>query len=294
MNDQVIGHINKIQEIFLRHRLPDKIDLPQIVVIGSQSCGKSSLLEMLIGEEFLPKGEGIVTRCPILIQMTRDKTLTRNRVRFGHQKDKVFEDFRAARDEIIAQTERLAGKNKGVSSEPIVAKVEGPQVLPLSFVDLPGLTRIPVNGQPENIETQILELNHKFVDDPNTIIVAISSANNDIANSESLKLAMRVDPDGLRTVGVVSKIDLHEGTGKSLENLFNRKTINLKLGFIAVTTKRMTPEAERQFLDAYPALTPQTYGAELLRTRMCELLRSRITASIPLLRNSLHGVLKVT
>lgn len=294
MNDQVIGHINKIQEIFLRHRLPDKIDLPQIVVIGSQSCGKSSLLEMLIGEEFLPKGEGIVTRCPVLIQMTRDKTLARNRVRFGHLKDKCFEDFRAARDEIISQTERLAGKNKGVSAEPIVVKVEGPQVLPLSFVDLPGLTRIPVNGQPENIETQILELNHHFVDDPNTLIVAISSANNDIANSESLKLAMRVDPDGLRTIGVISKIDLYEGSGKPLENLFNRKTLNLKLGFIAVTTKRMTPEAERHFLEAYPSLTPQTYGAELLRTRMCELLRTRITASIPLLRNSLHGVLKVS
>jgi dynamin 1-like protein len=293
MNDQVIGHINKIQEIFLKHRISDKIDLPQIVVIGSQSCGKSSLLELLIGEEFLPKGEGIVTRCPILVQMTRDKTLVRPRIRLGHLKDRVFDDFRSVRDELIAQTERLAGKNKGISMEPIIVKVESTQTLPLSFVDLPGLTRIPTNGQPENIEVLIQELNHKFVDDPNTIIVAISSANNDIANSESLKLAMKVDPEGQRTIGVISKMDLYEGSNKQIESLFSRKTLNLKLGFIAVTTKRLSPENERLFLEQYPALTPHTYGTDLLRNRMCDLLRARIASSIPLLRNSLHGVLKV-
>lgn len=292
MNDQVIASINKIQEIFLKHNIQERIDLPQIAVIGSQSCGKSSLLELLIGEEFLPKGEGIVTRCPILVQLTREKTLTKNRVRFAHVKDRIYEDFKQVREEIITQTERLAGKSKGISFEPIVVKVEGPEMLPLSFVDLPGLTRIPTSGQPENIEQLILDLNHKFVDDPNTIIVAISSANNDIANSESLKLAMKVDPEGLRTIGVISKIDLYEGSNKQLENLFSRKTLNLKLGFIAVTTRKMTPETEQRFTENYPSLTSQNYGGELLRGRMCDLLRQRINLSIPLLRHSLHEVLK--
>ena len=293
MNNQIIENINRIQEIFLKHKITDQIELPQIAVIGSQSCGKSTLLELLIGEDFLPKGEGIVTRCPILVQATTNKSISKPRAKLGHIKDKYFEDFKQVRDEINLQTEKLAGKNKSISLEAIIVKIEGPELMPLSFVDLPGLTRIPTNGQPENIETQILELNRTFVDNPNTIIIAISSANNDIANSESLKLAMKVDPEGTRTIGVISKIDLYEGSNKQLENLFSRKTLNLKLGFVAVTNKKISIEAETVFTDNYPSLTQHTFGSKFLKSKMFDLLIQRINSSVPFLRNSLHTILKV-
>lgn len=293
MKDEIITNINKIQEIFLKHQIAEKVELPQIVVIGSQSCGKSSLLELLIGDEFLPKGEGIVTRCPILVQLSTNKSLQKKRVKFNHSNEKIYEDNFQIKDEINNRTEKLAGKSKSISTEPIIVKLEGPDVTPLSFVDLPGLTRIPTNGQPDDIENQILELNKSFIENPNSIIIAISSANNDIANSESLKLAMKVDPEGKRTIGVISKIDLYEGSNKHLENLLNGKILNLKLGFIAVSTKKSQKEEDIKFRETYSCLNERTFGTNFLKTRMFDLLFNKINSSIPHLRSSLHTILKV-
>ena len=78
----------------------------------------------------------------------------------------------------------------------------------LTLVDLPGMTKIPQGGQPENIERQINELCYKYVQPRSAIIMAVSPANQDLANSDGLKLARRVDPSGERTIGVLTKIDL--------------------------------------------------------------------------------------
>ena len=78
----------------------------------------------------------------------------------------------------------------------------------LQFVDLPGFTRTTVAGQNEGIVQQIEELNLKYMRDPNTIILAIQDGTQDIANSEALNKALSVDPEGKRTVGVLTKLDL--------------------------------------------------------------------------------------
>ncbi len=102
----------------------------------------------------------------------------------------------------------MAGDNKGICPEPISLKFYSTKVLSLTMVDLPGLTKVPVGDQPEDIENQIRSLLAKYIANPNSIILAVSPANADIATSESLKIARDVDPDGRRTLAVVTKLDL--------------------------------------------------------------------------------------
>lgn len=87
-------------------------------------------------------------------------------------------------------------------------KIYSPHVLNLSLVDLPGITRVPVGDQPSDIEMQIRNMIMNYIRPKNAIIVAVTAANTDLANSDALQLAKEVDPEGRRTVGVITKIDL--------------------------------------------------------------------------------------
>lgn len=103
--------------------------------------------------------------------------------------------------------------NKNISSEPISLTIFSPNFVDLTLVDLPGMTKVPVKGQPSDIEEQIRKLAYKFISTPNALILALTAANTDLANSGALQMAREVDPDGERTIGVVTKIDLmDEGT----------------------------------------------------------------------------------
>ncbi len=86
---------------------------------------------------------------------------------------------------------------QGITSEPINLKIFSPKVVNLTLVDLPGLTKVPVGDQPEDIELQIKQMLFNFIQNPNSIILAITPANQDFATSEPLKLAREVDPEGL-------------------------------------------------------------------------------------------------
>lgn len=97
---------------------------------------------------------------------------------------------------------------KGVSNVPINLKIYSPHVLNLTLVDLPGMTRVAVGDQPKDIDIQIRQMALEFIRRPGAIILAVTPANVDLANSDSLQLAKEVDPEGERTLGVMTKIDL--------------------------------------------------------------------------------------
>jgi replication fork clamp-binding protein CrfC len=105
-------------------------------------------------------------------------------------------------------TDRVCGRNKDISSAPLIVKVYSRNVVDLTLVDLPGMTKIPTGDQPMDIERKILDLCYQFVTPKTAIIMAVSPANQDLANSDALKLARKVDPYGERTIGVLTKIDL--------------------------------------------------------------------------------------
>lgn len=155
---------------------------------------------------------------------------------FLHVKNKNFTDFNEIRQEIEDETERATGRNKGVSHEPIVLKIYSPNVVTLTLVDLPGITKVPVGDQPQDIEQQIKEMIMNYTSNPNSIILAVSSANTDFSTSEALKLARDADPEGRRTLAVVSKLDLMDHGTDAYDTLCGR-VIPVKLGIIGVINR---------------------------------------------------------
>jgi dynamin 1-like protein len=140
--ENLIELANKLQDVFSTISSSDGLDLPQIVVVGSQSSGKSSVLENVVQRDFLPRGSGIVTRRPLVLQLiTLKDAAARDYAEFLHI-DKRFHDFNEVRGEIEKETTRIAGQNKGISRMPIHLKIYSSKVLNLTVVDLPGLTKV--------------------------------------------------------------------------------------------------------------------------------------------------------
>ncbi|XP_033358278.1 dynamin-1-like protein [Bombus vosnesenskii] len=246
--EALIPVINKLQDVFNTVGA-DAIQLPQIVVLGTQSSGKSSVIESLVGRSFLPRGTGIVTRRPLILQLVyapKDEREHRSAENgtlnldewgtFLHTKNKVYTDFNEIRMEIESETERMAGSNKGICPEPINLKIYSTSVVNLTLIDLPGITKVPVGDQPEDIEGQIRQLVLKYICNPNSIILAVVTANTDMATSESLKLSKDVDPDGRRTLAVVTKLDLMDAGTDAIDILCGR-VIPVKLGIIGVVNR---------------------------------------------------------
>ena len=116
---------------------------------------------------------------------------------FGHMPGTKFYDFNKIREEIVKDTELKTGRNAGISPQPITLKIWSPNVLTLTLIDLPGLTKVPVGDQPKDIERQIKNMVLTYIQKPNSIILAVTPANTDLANSDGLKLAREVDPEGM-------------------------------------------------------------------------------------------------
>ncbi|KAI9189518.1 Dynamin- GTPase protein [Blastocladiella emersonii ATCC 22665] len=305
MND-LIPLINKLQDI-LSEVGNSPIDLPQIAVVGSQSSGKSSVLEAIVGKDFLPKGSGIVTRRPLVLQLQYSAVgpsgAPQDWAEFLHNPGHQYADFEEVKSEIEAETHRIAGANKGISSEPIHLKVFSPNVVDLTLVDLPGLTKIPVGDQPSDIELQIRELIMGYIMRPNCIILAVSPANVDLANSDSLKLAREVDPAGARTLGLLTKLDLMDAGTSALEILSGR-VYPLRLGFVGVVNRSQRDiemrrsleyarKREAQYFSAHPvysSITAKCGTLNLARTLNAVLL-AHIRERLPELKVKLNALI---
>ncbi|KAH7103861.1 P-loop containing nucleoside triphosphate hydrolase protein [Auriculariales sp. MPI-PUGE-AT-0066] len=256
---EIVSIINKLQDVFATiGSSSNVIDLPQICVVGSQSSGKSSVLENIVGRDFLPRGTGIVTRRPLVLQLINrpvpaatgpaatpaspTKVVNGANINenewgeFLHLPGKKIYDFNEIRNEIVRDTEAKTGKNAGISPVPINLRVFSPNVVTLTLVDLPGLTKVPVGDQPRDIEKQIRDMLLKFISKPASIILAVTPGNMDLANSDGLKLAREVDPDGLRTIGVLTKIDLMD-PGTDVVDILASRVIPLRLGYVPVVNR---------------------------------------------------------
>ncbi|XP_063761605.1 dynamin-1-like protein isoform X2 [Eleginops maclovinus] len=306
--EALIPVINKLQDVFNTVGA-DIIQLPQIAVVGTQSSGKSSVLESLVGRDLLPRGTGIVTRRPLILQLVHvepgDARKNEEGGREGedwgkflHTKNQIFTDFEEIRQEIENETERISGNNKGISDDPIHLKIFSPHVVNLTLVDLPGITKVPVGDQPNDIEVQIKDLILKHISNPNCIILAVSAANTDMATSEALKVAREVDPDGRRTLAVVTKLDLMDAGTDAMDVLMGR-VIPVKLGLIGVVNrsqldinnKKTVADAirdEHAFLQKkYPSLANRN-GTKYLARTLNRLLMHHIRDCLPELKTRIN------
>ncbi|WFC96594.1 dynamin GTPase [Malassezia brasiliensis] len=307
MDGDLIQVVNRLQETFTAIG-GHNVDLPQCVVVGSQSSGKSSVLETIVGRDFLPRGSGIVTRRPLVLQLIHVPSTDGARMQpeeygeFLHI-DRRFTDFSSIRNEIENETFRVAGQNKGISKQPIHLKIYSPNVINLTLVDLPGLTKIPVGDQPSDIERQIRSLVTDYISKPNCIIMAVSPANVDLANSDSLKLARSVDPQGKRTIGVLTKLDLMDSGTNALDILTGR-VYPLKLGFVGVVNRSqqdinsnvpldMARRSEEEFFRSHPAYRNIAHrcGTKFLAKTLNQVLMSHIRDRLPDMKARLNTLM---
>uniref|UniRef100_A0A2K5YIL0 Dynamin 2 n=1 Tax=Mandrillus leucophaeus TaxID=9568 RepID=A0A2K5YIL0_MANLE len=250
--------------------------------------------------DFLPRGSGIVTRRPLILQLIFSKT---EYAEFLHCKSKKFTDFDEVRQEIEAETDRVTGTNKGISPVPINLRVYSPHVLNLTLIDLPGITKVPVGDQPPDIEYQIKDMILQFISRESSLILAVTPANMDLANSDALKLAKEVDPQGLRTIGVITKLDLMD-EGTDARDVLENKLLPLRRGYIGVVNRsqkdiegkkdiRAALAAERKFFLSHPAYRHMAdrMGTPHLQKTLNQQLTNHIRESLPALRSKLQSQL---
>ncbi|CAM4547312.1 unnamed protein product [Leuciscus chuanchicus] len=298
--EDLIPLVNRMQDAFSAIGQNANLDLPQIAVVGGQSAGKSSVLENFVGKDFLPRGSGIVTRRPLVLQLINCPT---EYAEFLHCKGKKFTDFDEVRQEIEAETDRITGQNKGISPVPINLRVYSPNVLNLTLVDLPGMTKVPVGDQPIDIEQQIKEMLMQFVTKDNCLLLAVSPANSDLANSDALKIAKEVDPQGQRTIGVITKLDLMD-EGTDARDILENKLLPLRRGYIGVVNRSQKDidgkkdinaamAAERKFFLSHPSYRhlADRMGTPFLQKTLNQQLTNHIRDTLPALRAKLQSQL---
>ncbi|XP_063393226.1 dynamin isoform X8 [Cydia fagiglandana] len=295
--EQLIPIVNKLQDAFTQLGVHMQLDLPQIAVVGGQSAGKSSVLENFVGRDFLPRGSGIVTRRPLILQLIHGNA---EYAEFLHCKGKKFVDFNEVRGEIEAETDRITGSNKGISPVPINLRVYSPNVLNLTLIDLPGLTKVPIGDQPADIEAQIKGMIFQFIRRESCLILAVTPANTDLANSDALKLAKEVDPQGLRTIGVITKLDLMD-EGTDARDVLENKLLPLRRGYIGVVNRSQKDidgrkdiaaalAAERKFFLSHPSYRhiADRLGTPYLQRVLNQQLTNHIRDTLPGLRDKLQ------
>uniref|UniRef100_A0ABK0LNK6 MX dynamin like GTPase 1 n=1 Tax=Rattus norvegicus TaxID=10116 RepID=A0ABK0LNK6_RAT len=177
--------------------------LPAIAVIGDQSSGKSSVLEALSGVA-LPRGSGIVTRCPLVLKLKQLKQGEKwsGKVIYKDTEIEISHPSLVEREINKAQN-LIAGEGLKISSDLISLEVSSPHVPDLTLIDLPGITRVAVGDQPADIEHKIKRLITEYIQKQETINLVVVPSNVDIATTEALKMAQEVDPQGDRTIAMV-------------------------------------------------------------------------------------------
>ncbi|PKI51667.1 hypothetical protein CRG98_027969 [Punica granatum] len=228
-NDHIRPILDAVDRLRNLQVMKEGIQLPTIVVVGDQSSGKSSVLESLAGIS-LPRGQGICTRVPLIMRL--QNYLSPEPELYLEFNGKIVQtDEENVTCAIGSATEEIAGRQKGISNTPLTLVVKKDGVPDLTMVDLPGITRVPVHGQPEDIYEQKSGMIMEYIRPEESIILNVLSATVDFSTCESIRMSQMVDKTGHRTLGVVTKAD------KAPEGLFEKVTaddVNIGLGYVCI------------------------------------------------------------
>ena len=280
------------------------IKLPRICSLGTQSSGKSSVLESIVGLDFLPRGDGVVTRRPLELRLCHINSGEPWAV-FEERKGVKFTDFIKVRETIEALTDEVCKSNKNIKDKPIVLNVYSQTCPDLTLVDLPGITRVPVGDQPDNIEEITKNMAIRYIDDPLTIILCVIAANVDIATSDGLKLAKQIDVSGSRTLGVLTKLDIMDAGTDARKALMNEE-IELKLGYVGVKNRSKqdlinklsmaeTSKKEKEFFKSHPVyknLPSGHLGTDVLINKLTKIYFRIIRENLPRIIKAINDRVK--
>ena len=280
------------------------IKLPRICSLGTQSSGKSSVLESIVGLDFLPRGDGVVTRRPLELRLCHINSGQPWAI-FEERKGQKFTDFIKVRETIEALTDEVCKTNKNIIDKPIVLNVYSQTCPDLTLVDLPGVTRVPIGDQPKNIEQITKDMARRYAEDPLTIILCVIAANSDIATSDGLMLAKEIDTTGSRTIGVLTKLDIMDAGTDARKVLMNEE-IPLKLGYVGVKNRSKqdlinkismaeTSRKEREFFKSHPAyknLPAGHFGTDVLINKLTKIYFRIIRENLPRIIKAINDRVK--
>jgi len=291
MHEELIPFMNKLHEVLNSGDNPRLFHLPQIVVVGSQSAGKSSVLESIAGREFLPRGEGLVTRRPLVLKCIKINQ-GEDYATFAHKPGKTYRDFDEVRQEIENATNELCSRYQ-IIDNPIDLCIYSQNVVDITLVDLPGQVQNAIADQPEDIAVTIKAMIMRYIEPENSLILAITPATDDLANSVAINLAKKVDPEGVRTLGVMTKLDIMNHGTDAYDILEGGCTsegqVTLKLGYVGVVCRSQADiknkvkfidhlAKERDFFANHPKYRDiaTRQGTLFIRKKLKELLKKHI------------------
>jgi vacuolar protein sorting-associated protein 1 len=246
----------------------------------------------------LPRGDGVVTRRPLELRLNhiQDEN-TKPWGIFEEIPGKKFYDFpNEVKGNIISLTDKVAGTKCGIVDKPIVLNIYSHTCPDLTLIDLPGITRIPMAGsdQPKNIEEITKGMARRYVSDPRTIILCVTSANADLSTSDGLMMAKEVDPNGIRTIGVLTKIDIMD-KGTNAKRMLTGQDIPLRLGYVGIKNRSQQDilenmsvkdaiEREKLYFATHPlysTMPPGLLGTEVLSTKCSKVMFTHIKHNLP-------------
>ncbi|KAJ4174611.1 hypothetical protein NW754_005031 [Fusarium falciforme] len=298
------------------HGISHYISLPQIIVCGDQSSGKSSVLEAISGVSF-PVRSNVCTRFPTeLVLRKTAHTGVNVRIVPHHSRPESerktlasFHETFDAFDELPELIERakaamgITTLGKAFSNDLLRIEISGPDRPHLTIVDLPGLIHAETKSQSKADVEMIKKVVKGYMKEPRSVILAVVSAKNDYANQIVLQLAQRADPKRNRTLGVITKPDtLHPGSEseRSFINLANNKDVEFRLGWHVLRNRDSEKDSwgqeernavERDFFSTgdWASLSTSDWGIDTLRNRLSKLLVRQIASEIPHLINEISA-----
>jgi hypothetical protein len=247
--------------------------------------------------------QGVVTRRPLELRLHRllDPTAKPYAI-FDKENFGTIYDFADIKAKIEALTEKVCGSSKGIIDDPIILNVYSPSCPDLTLIDLPGITRIAQEGQAKNIEEVTKNMAARYCGDERTIILCVIPANQDMSTSDGLQMAMKLDPNGERTIGVITKIDIMD-RGTNAKKMLLNEDIKLKLGYVGVKGRSQADikesmkvgealKEERNYFARHPVysnLPPGCVGTEALVGKLTSTMYRHIKRIMPSIINEIDS-----
>ncbi|KAI3842798.1 hypothetical protein MKW92_030979 [Papaver armeniacum] len=284
-NDRIRPLLDAVDKLRHLKVMDEGIQLPTIVVVGDQSSGKSSVLESLAGIS-LPRGQGICTRVPLVMRL-QNHSSPEPKLHLEFHGKEVHTDEANISEAISSATDEIAGDGKCISNTPLTLVVNKKGVPDLTMVDLPGITRVPVHGQPEDIYEQINNIIMEYIKPKESIILNVLSASVDFPTCESIRMSQKVDKTGVRTLAVVTKVD------RSPEGLLEKVTaddVNIGLGYVCVRnrigdeTYEEARTEEARLFKSHPLLSKidkSIVGVPVLAQKLVQIQATSISNFLP-------------
>ncbi|KAJ1620752.1 P-loop containing nucleoside triphosphate hydrolase protein [Pavlovales sp. CCMP2436] len=185
------------------------LKLPRIVVVGSESAGKSSTLERIAGVSLFPRDAKICTRMPIRLSLINDDDAPRASVtlKFPGREDQSVHESQAAAA-IGKLMRQVVPPGSGVIDTELTVEIRKASVPTLDLIDLPGIVAASIEGEPADMMQKTRAITERYLRDSNTIVVAVVPANiTRVRDSQAIQLVQACGKEAM-TLGVLAKADL--------------------------------------------------------------------------------------